>query len=260
MNRNIDANVSSRGCMSPWVVLCQAISLPLLFLVLSISKAQAAQTFKVSDGDSIKATISSRDLTRVTISGETRISKAWSAEGVLEITPDKERGEAYVIPLNGSAALSFFVQDDQGATYTIVAEQKDIPSETIILQPKRRRNLSAGSGQGYSLNNTNYVKAVKSLMKAMATGEGLDGFVIDDVDVEVPLWKETHIHLMATYAGYDLLGEVYVVTNVSEEKIDFLELEFLEFGKNVRATALERLSIEKGESTFLYVVRQEEEG
>lgn len=228
--------------------------IPILVFVFFPALVQAAQEFRVKDGDTITVKISSRELTRITVGGEGRIDKVWGSVGVLEIQPDKEGGEIFVRPSpTAPTALSFFVRDDLGATYTIVAQQHDIPSETIILKPAAPRK-SVGRGSEY--RSTPFVERVKKLMKGMALGEAIDGYSFEDTEKKVPLWAETNIVLHRVYTGYDLLGEIYSIENTSDKEMVFHEREFLDFGDHVQAAALERMKLAKGETTFLYVVRK----
>lgn len=242
---------SSTGTVQHW--LLWFVSLPFVMFLVA-SNASAAQEFKVKDGDTITVKISSRELTRVTVDGEGRLDKVWGSAGILEIQPDKDKGEIFVRPSRSApAAFSFFVRDDMGATYTVVAQQHDIPSETIVLKPAASRK-SVGRGSEY--RSAPYVDRVKRLFKGMALGESIDGYSYDDSEQEVPLWAETSIVLRRIYTGQDLLGEIYTIENISEKEMHFHEREFMDFGTRVQAVALERLSLGKGESTFLYVVRK----
>lgn len=224
-----------------------------LFCLVS-GVALASQEFRVKDGDTIAVKMSSRELTRITVHGEGRLEKVWGSVGVLEIQPDKERGEIFIRPLPGAPnSVSFFVRDDMGATYTIVAQQYDVPSETIILKPASPRKTV---GRGAEYRSTPLVERVKRLIKGMALGNDVAGYVYEDVEQKVPLWAETKIVLRRLYTGQDLLGEVYTVENVSDSEMTFHEREFLDFGDRVQAVSLEHLKLAKGETTFLYVVRR----
>lgn len=257
---NNDMTLQSYGYMPTWFVwtyITPIILAMLLILVLFPGDAKAAQEFRVKDGDTITVKISSRELTRITVDGEGRLDKVWGSAGILEIQPDKERGEIFVRPSPAApTALSFFVRDDLGATYTLVAQQHDIPSETIILKPAAPRKTV---GRGSEYRSTPFVERVKRLMKGMALGDTIDGYSFDDAEKKVPLWAETNIVLRRVYTGYDLLGEIYTIQNTSDKEMVFHEREFLDFGDYVQAVALERLELAKGETTFLYVVRKPSE-
>lgn len=235
----------------------KAFQLGLIFVALiSHAKLEAAQTFKVKDGDTVSIDISARELTRIAVSGKGRLSNVWGPDGILEIQADKSAGEVFVRPLAGApAVMSFFARDDMGATYTIIAKQKDIPSETVILQPSMS-GVKKGEGLGSNkFSSTPVVEQIKKLIRSMATGKGLDGLSYEEFDEEIELWSETNIKFVQRFESHGLWGEVYLIKNVSDKELVFNEQEFLDFGKNVKAVALEHLTVQAGETTTLYVVR-----
>lgn len=222
-------------------------------LWFSASIGWSMQSYKVSDGDTIKVNISSNEMTRITVDGKGRLDSVWGASEVIDFKADKNAGELFFRPkANAPMAFSFFVRDDSGSTYTLVAQQKDIPSQTIVLKPKQ-----VTSGQSYNprFKSSAHVDRVKHLMKGMALGEGVQGYTFEDSKQTMPLWAETKIQLRRSYYGYGLLGEIFTVENVSGKAMTFHEKEFMNFGDKVVAVALERLSINAGETTFLYIVR-----
>ena len=229
-------------------------ALSLIILSLYSLQGLATQEFRIKDGDTIVVKISSRELTRIAIHGQGRLEKVWGAAGGLEIQPDKEKGEIFVQPKPGSpASVSFFIRDNLGATYTLVAQQHDIPSETIMLKPVAVRKTKLKGGE---YQTTPFVESIKILMKGMALGDGLDdSYILNELfDVEVPLWQETKITLHHTYTSDELLGEIYTIENISDIDMILHEREFLNFRANVQAVALEKQALKKGESTLLYVV------
>ena len=90
----------------------------------------------------------------------------------------------------------------------------------------------------------------------MANGEDLEGYYREETDQVVPLWHETKIRLRQLYETIDLNGEIYTLENVSPNAMTFHESEFMGFGDSVLAVALGSLSLEPGEQTRLFVVRQ----
>lgn len=231
------------------------IALILMFVFFS-GGAQSAQVFRVKDGDTITVKISSRELTRLAVFGDGRIDKVWKTVGVLDVQSDIASGEIFVQPLPGAPALiSFFIRDNSGATYTVVAQQYDVPSESIILKPA---GVLKSIGRGSEYRATPYVDRIKRLIKGMALGGDVDGYSFEDTKEIVPLWKEANIELIRVYTGYDLSGETYIIKNVSGKEMVLGEREFFDFGNGVRAVALERSTLADDESTFVYVVRKSE--
>lgn len=215
--------------------------------------AYAKQEVTLRDGDTVKVTLSATDATRVVIE-RGRIEKIVAPKGMLDIQADKERGEVFLKPLAvAPESMSFFVRDDSGATFTLVATRRPVPGDTISI---RNASPRTSPGRGAQYLATPFVERVKQLIKAMALGERLESYGIEDQNRPVELWKETKITLVKSFTAHDLYGEVFVITNVSDEPLRFHEREFLEFGERVQAVALERLELRPQASTFLYVVRR----
>ncbi len=226
-------------------------------VVLWAQGASAKQEITLKDGDSVKITLSASDATRI-IMDRGRIEKIVAPKGMLDIQADKERGEIFLKPLaSASESMSFFVRDDSGATFTLVATRRPIPGDTIVLKNASPRKLP---GKGAHYLSTPFVERVKQLIKAMALGENTESYGIEDQNRSVELWRETNITLVKSFTAHDLYGEVYLVANASDEELRFHEREFMEFGDRVQAVALERLVLKPKASTFLYIVRRTADG
>lgn len=229
-------------------------SITLLLSLLFITSVFAAQEFVVSDGDTVKAKISARELTRISVDGEGRLDKVWGASGILDIQADKEQGEIFIRPTaSAPPALSFFVRDDMGATYTIVAQQYDVPAQTIILRSDAPRKVSEENPQQASLA---FVDKIKKLMKAMVLAEKIGGYQIENTQESIPLWEETKIILHRVYKSHGLTGEIYSVENVTDKTVTLHEREFINFRGRTQAVALEKLSLAPSDRAFLYIIRE----
>ena len=230
----------------------------LLSLLLFPVGAGAIQSFTVRDGQTITAVISSRELTRVSVAGAERLEKVWAPAGNLQVQPDAAQGDIFIRPAPGApASMSFFVRDTAGGTYTIIAQQRDVPSETILLTPQRRapRPRTKHPRQ----HPFTSVDEIKRLMLAMALNQETTGFTTERHETPVPLWKETRIRLTNTYTGFHFTGRVYQIRNVSAQPLTLHEQEFIRLVPNVRAVALRGFTLPSGEATFLYVVSDTKE-
>lgn len=216
--------------------------------------AAGIQKFTVSEGASITAIISSHELTRVSVAGTQRLEKVWAPAGTLWVQPDEAQGDIFIKPVTGAPpVMSFFVRDSTGGTYTIIAEQRDVPSETILLKPARpatRPDPDRPRQKSFS-----YVQEIKRLMLAMAFNRETKGFTKDTHEIPVPRWKETKIVHTATYTGYRFIGQVYEIENLTGQPLTFHEQEFLSVVPDTRAVALRHVTLPGGESTSLYIVR-----
>jgi len=219
---------------------------------------EGRNTLRVNDGDVVQVTISRRELTRIAVEGNGRLERIWGAAGNLEIEPDEDRGEIFIRPITREPyPFSFFVRDDNGATYTILATPRDVPSQTVILSPVNTREQRIARQQW---QNKPYVDQIKGLVRAMALDEPLSGFRVQDSDSIAPLWRETVIRRNKVYTGYYLVGERYTVRNTSNEELIFNEREFVNVGEGVVSVAIEHLELPPGRTTTLYIVREGEGG
>jgi len=229
-----------------------------LLTIFSVgSPAFAVQELRAKDGATLSITISKNDLTRIAMQNGVTIERVWQTQGGLDIQPDKKRGEIFVKPRAGTAeVVSFFVRDTAGATYTIIAKQSDIPSETVLITPLTLSSTKASKADVAKLKNQPYVESIKALMKAMALVEPLDSYATIEVNKNVSLWVEADIVLTTQYKSSYLAGEVYRFTNKTEQDMQLDEREFTKFGDSVAAVAIENQSLHSGEVTRLFVVRK----
>lgn len=227
-------------------------------LVFIFSNALLAnQVFEVKDGDRVSVTLSSQDLTRIMIEGVGKITDVRGSAGHLSIEPDKKKGEIYVKPISQKLKSSFFISDSFGNTYTIVAAQADVPAQTVIFKPK---GIQRGASQ-YQRRFKSYAlkKQVGELGKAMSRDVEVDGFELlrEKEPVIINLWKEVEFALIRTYSGDDLKGQVFVLTNVTNDTLKLHEKEFLHVGRSkVIASSIAKHSLKPGESTFVFLVKE----
>lgn len=213
--------------------------------------AHAAQHVQVEDGGSYQVKISSTELSRIVVKGG-RIEKVWAVNTVWDTKPDKDSGELYIRPKSDNKQpFSFFVRDSWGNTYTLIAISIDVPSESIVLEPKTRQVQATAQAPNA---NQSYVSQIKTLMRDMVDSNS-EAYLVEELHEKVPLWKEAEIQLDSRYTGVSLLGERYVITNITDKPMTLDEREFANFGEKVRAVALKVNTLGPHESTMLFVVR-----
>lgn len=232
--------------------------LVLVFLCAIFSFAvQAKQEFSVKDGDTILIKISAKEVNRIAMSNG-RLSKLWGSDHLL-VEVDKDKGEAYITPsLSSPTSFSFFVRDDQGSTFTIVAQQYDVPSETILLSSSVK-SMKVDPEIDRKLRETSHVNNIKFLMKSMALNKSLNGYKVEEVSQQIKLWKEIKLTLNTLYLGNRFQGEKYTLQNITNQEMRFDENEFLSLGEGVSAVALDKLVLQPNEITFLYIIRYGEQ-
>ena len=79
---------------------------------------------------------------------------------------------------------------------------------------------------------------------------------VEEVNRPIQLWQEAKFALVRLYEGRGLVGERYVLTNVSGQDMVLAEQEFDRERSGVLAVSIENHNLRPGESTSVYVIRQ----
>jgi conjugal transfer pilus assembly protein TraK len=207
----------------------------------------------VTDGGTVTVQVSARELTRVGMADDRRIARVWGLEDRMSVEADTDGGQVFIRPVQEGKPrpFSFFVRDDQGATYTLVAVPVDMPADAVVLRP-RPDETGNGAARGAAYP---YVGRIKSLARDMANGAEPPAYTVAQVNTPVPVWHEARVTLARRYAG-DLTGEVYRLTNTSEDEMRLDERELGVLAKDVKAIAIVRHALAPGESTVIYLLRE----
>lgn len=262
---------TSRCCWLSAALLCTSV--PTL--------AHALQSIEARDGARLEAAIAAKEPTRIKVEGA-RITDAFgnihssncarrgnepptpnapgapttppaiNAQGEIVVECDQDKGELYVKPVgSGAKPINLFVATES-QTYTLVLKRVDMPADTIIIRDRTSRR-EAGSGPERGARAPSHLRAIKAMLRAMA-GERLPQDVrVQDVGREVALWQEARMTLQRTYAGRDLIGEAYQLTNVSDQPMVLAEPEF-DF-EGVLGVSVENHNLRPGDSTNVFVIR-----
>jgi conjugal transfer pilus assembly protein TraK len=268
--------------MKPWL-------LPLLAtaLALASSPSHALQLVEARDGTSVEAVISVKEPTRIrienapitdvfgniyssncglpatavgtsaaTVPTAPAATPAVNPAGEIMLECDRDKGEIYVRPVGNSAKpVNLFVSSAR-ATYTLLLRRSDTPSDTIVIRDKTART-NRQSPLGTSANP---IRAMKALLVAMASDRvapdrAAADMLVTEVNRPIQLWNEAKFSLTRTVEGRGLIGEKYLLTNVSNQTMVLAEQEFDRAEGGVVGVAIENLNLRPGESTSVYVIR-----
>lgn len=216
--------------------------------------AHALQRVEMTEGQTATIRVSTRDLTRIAFTDGGRIVRVWGLQDQMHVEPDRDGGQVFLRPAphRKLRAFSFFIRDDQGTTHALRAVPTDMPAATILLQSQRRAPpRPAGTAP---LHPTPYTTRIKALIRAMVSGTAPQAEEAAIEAREIALWAEAKLVLRARFAG-ELTGEVYELTNTSDNDLRLDERELTALGDDVRAVAIERHHLPAKQSTRLYVVR-----
>lgn len=190
-----------------------------------------------------------------------------AGEVVLEC--DRDKGEIYVRPVGrtpdgGGKPVNLFVSSAQ-ATYTLVLRRADTPADTIVIRDRTAKAAAAiGTGQAGSVSaplgsSAHHVRALKAMLVAMASDRAPSDVRIDELNQPVQLWAEARFSLIRRFEGRDLVGERYLLTNVSDRLMVLAEQEFDRPDSAdglLLGIAIENHNLRPGDSTAVYVIRR----
>ena len=250
--------------------------------------AQALQLVEASDGAAVEAILSIREPTRIRIEGASIVdvfgnihssqcgtaaalpaspgmtpagtgSSPINPAGEVALTCDRDKGEIYVRPVGDSAKpINLFVAS-ANATYTLLLRRSDNPADTIVIRDRTPKALKhATSAQTPAGPSPNQVRAMKALLVAMASDRVPPDIRVEETRGTLPLWNEARFSRVRQYEGRGLVGEKYLLQNISDAPMVLAEQEFDRAQGNVVGIAVEHHNLRSGESTSVYVIRRGE--
>ena len=267
------------------LILCAALSQP----------AHALQVLDARDGVAIEAILSIKEPTRIRIEGAPItdvfgniyssncgagtastspagiVTPAANPGGEIVLECDRDKGEIYIRPVGDSAKPVNLFISSAPATYTLVLRRSDTPADTIVIRDRSLRPAAAGTGvpqnpqgmtgpSGPSGPSANHIRAMKAMLVAMASDRVPPDIRVDEVNRPMQLWAEARFALMRRYEGRGLLGEKYLLQNVSQTVMVVAEQEFdrpdSKAGGQVVGVAVENHNLRPGESTNVFVIRR----
>jgi len=274
---------------------CQQPSTSLTSLLLAMvtavgmatapSLVTALQLVEARDGVSVEAMVSIKEPTRIRIDGapitdvfgniyssncangtpppnNSQNIPTINPTGELVLECDKDKGEVYIRPVGKSTKpINLFVSSAK-ATYTLLLHRSDTPADTIVIRDPSARLLKLDNANpnpsGMSLGTSaNHIRAMKALLVAMASDRVPPDVRVEEVNRLVPLWLEARFSLMRRYEGRGLVGEKYLLQNISPTLMVLAEQEFDREGAQVMGVSIENYNLQPGETTNVFVIRQE---
>jgi conjugal transfer pilus assembly protein TraK len=252
------------------------LALGLLAAPISLGAAHAAQVIEAHDGVSVIAKISAKESTRIKVEGAAitdvvgnilssncvPTTAPTSAQPQPQLNPtgevflecDREKGQIYVrpVPQHGTKPINLFLSTAQ-ATYTLVMQPVDMPAETIVIRDRALR--SAPSSDRPSARAPTHVRGLKAMLVAMATEQPTNDMRMEELSKPIGLWAEARFMLQRAFEARGMLGEKYLLTNVSGAPMVIAEQEF--YKEDVLGVSIENHNLQPGESTHVYVIRSE---
>jgi conjugal transfer pilus assembly protein TraK len=248
--------------------------------------AHALQVLDARDGVASEAILSIKEPTRIRIEGAAItdvfgnihssncgspgaappgagiVTPATNPGGEIVLECDRDKGEIYIRPVGDSSKpVNLFVSSAQ-ATYTLVLRRSDTPADTIVIRDRTVRQAAplVVGNPGPLGPSANHVRAMKAMLVAMASDRVPADMRVEEVNRPLQLWAEARFSLMRRYEGRGLLGEKYLLQNISSAVMVLAEQEFdredSPDGGQVVGVAVENHNLRPGESTNVFVIRR----
>lgn len=227
--------------------------------LLLAAQTEATQVIENSHAQHVQVNISASETNRLAVEGR-RITNVVPAQpGLISAKKDEAQGALYfTLATNQSVVgtVTLFVSDDHNVTYKLILVPRPIAGEEIILRPPTEKvSSTTAKDRRADGRAASYQRRIKDMILMMADDE-LQDAAVDKVDVnaEIPLWKEGYLTLAARYHQADLVGEKYLLKNVSRRDMLLVEQEL--FRRGVRAVSVQHQTLTPGDSTAIYIVRK----
>ncbi len=177
--------------------------------------------------------------------------------GEIVLECDVDKGEIYVRPVGGPGKPVNLFVSTQHATYTLLLRRSDTPADTIVIRDKTvRLSRVEPGGASAAARTSQHVRSLKGMLVAMSSERAPADIRVEEVNRPIQLWQEAKFALVRQYEGRGLIGERYLLTNVSSQDMVLAEQEFDRERGNVLAISIENHNLRPGESTTVYVIRQ----
>ena len=222
----------------------------IIFIGLSIHcQTFALQVKSVKDNQSVSAKISTKELSRIFVSGD-RIQATRGINGTYELMKDEQQGMVFIKPTSfyGNRPFNLFVTTEHGHTYNLLLIPRNIPAESIQLKPLSPSIRLADRWE----KNSPYVDMLIQLINSMVNEKRPDGYAVIPVRGEVIRYQEFTMQLVMVYRGNHLQGEIWCIKNCTKKSLYLKPNQF--FQSNARAIALESEMLTVADETYLYKV------
>jgi len=225
-------------------------SLALLALASSLP-VHAQQFVSARDGQSVLARISQKEVTRISFE-HGRVRKVTGNAGEFVLERDEDRGQVFIRPASAEATkpINIFVSSDHN-TVGLILQPVDAPSDSIVIR-EARAVVAPSPGQPGRTHR--HVRAVKNLLLSLASDVVPDELELREANQELALWPGLRLTLVKSLLGAELVGEKYLLANVSPQEIAIVPSDLYKPG--VVAVSLESETLRAGESTPLFVIRK----
>ena len=190
-------------------------------LTLIVPPAGADQYRQAADNAEVACTVSSRELTRISLIGDAFASVSKITTGYpyndFTVTNEPVRGDIYLSVPEGFAAgrLSFFATTRKGFVYKFACSVGGPDAEQVFVS---NPGIAADQAQVWEGRSSPRDAAIR-LIQAMAADRAPDGYQLRQVAAAPTRVGDLSIRLIAEYRGATLTGKVIRIDNPSTRPV-----------------------------------------
>jgi len=225
----------------------------LLTLMLCIPLlVNAKDVYEAHNGDTINATISLNNLTRIEILNQKIVKDYSSANVSKSIT--KPFGQVYLVP-NTQSSFNLYVVSDTGNTYNLRLTPSTIATgDSIVIKPidsvKKQNNKSK------ILVQSDYIREINYLLQIMYLDKQDDSiFNVQQLNQPISTYKDLDSVILSEYDNTNIKGSILLVKNTSKSKMLLKEAQF--YLPHTLAIAIENPELNVNDFTRIFIIQKD---
>lgn len=218
-----------------------------LLIIIPLS-SMALQTKLVLENEKVNIEVGAHELNRIFVEND-RITQAFGVSGKFTIETEEQTGQIFITP-NQTGTMYLNLLTEKGHTIDLALTSSQISPQSILLKTKDLKKPSINVPYGNFNQNQ-----VLELITEMAAGRSYKGFTTIYQQINVKNHKNLKVQLICKYLGTDLVGEIYTLTNKTDQPIMLQEKDFL-LEPGILAIALETCELLPKVSSNLFIIKQ----
>lgn len=202
-----------------------------------------------NDRGRVEAVIALGELSRIALEGG-RLAALIDYKQALHARKDEATGQFFIAPREaGNKPINVFAIDEAGSTYALLLHPRDLPAQSVILKP-----VAVATSPRKLPNPPSLARAVKDIVVRLTQPKHLDDPRVTRRSEGIALWDEARLHLTATLDAGDLVGERYLLTNLTPADLQLREEEL--YREGVVAVSISQHALAPAGTTVVIVVRE----
>ena len=202
------------------------------------------------DSATVLAKVSRHEVTRIAFE-HSRVRRVTGNANEFVLEKDDERGQVFIRPADAQSTkpINLFVSSDR-ATVSLLLQPVDVPGDSIVIRELR----AAGEAPPRLEASSRHVRTLKNLLVALADDSLPEDMEVREPGREIALWPGTRLTLQRVLLGSRLVAERYHLANTGATVLTLQEPALHKRG--VMAISVERASLQPGEATPVFVIRE----